>query len=180
MRDINMTSFFANQKSWYVQEQMTVIYQREADLYCVRDTYTQLMDRTLDLTTHWKKRDSDKWSVAHMNGYIEDLNNPSHFLVGPKLIPNFLRGPYWIIDAGVGRDGAYDWMIVSGGAPKNLNRSNGKCQTGRLLNESGLWLFTSKAFGVADRVVEMRRRLFRDGFDLTVLLKVDHTGCGYE
>ncbi len=46
------------------------------------------------------KQSNKTWSRVSLDGYLEDLNEPSHMLVGPRLVPRFLRGPYWVINAG--------------------------------------------------------------------------------
>ena len=71
-------------------------------------------------------------------------------------------------------------MIVSGGAPSHISPSGQGCKTGDWINGSGLWLFSSEPFPPKQQVEEMRGILKQMGYDLSVLLPVEHRGCAYD
>jgi lipocalin len=175
---LNLSAFI--QSPWYSQEQMSVIYQKPNEMFCVVDRYTMDGPDTLFMTTTWNIDTVDgKEGSAKLHGIIEDMGNPSHWLVGFKYMPRFIRGPYWVIDTYPrGNQETYDWMIVSGGLPTKKGK-DGRCKTGTFFNNSGLWLFTRMPNPPAEWVQEMRQRLEDLGYDTSILIKVDHKGCQY-
>lgn len=95
-------------------------------------------------------------------------------------------GDYWVVATGGAAPGAYDWAIISGGAP-SAEGKGGKCQTGRqtpLLrrfqtNGIGLWLFSRTPVDPAGTaaMLEAAQAL---GFDTSVLVPVVQAGCRYD
>ena len=176
MSNMNHSQFL--NKMWYAQQVMPVVFQRKDDAFCQRDYYTMDGTNGVSMQSYWNKGavDGTEKQIL-MHGIIEDLNEPSHMLVGFKPMPRFMRGPYWVIAAGPSPD-RYDWMIVSGGEPRIQGR-DGKCKTGRMFNYSGLWLFTSLPIPGPGVITTMRSVLTDLGYDLSVLINVEHRGCDY-
>ena len=69
---------------------------------------------------------------------------------------------------------------MSAGPPRRQGE-DGKCVTGteRDLNGSGLWLFTKDPQPPSTVVDMLRNKTSALGFDLSVLVPVEHEGCVY-
>jgi len=74
-----------------------------------------------------------------------------------------LAGPYWVI--------AYDekegYALVSGGPP-TIEGKDGKCQTGKGVNDAGLWIFTREQKRDDALLEKVRGLAEAKGFDLSV------------
>merc|ERR1712176_399906 len=110
---------------------------------------------------------------------IDDPSDPSKLSVGPPFLPSTAYGDYWVLDAGPTNE-AYEWGIVSGGPPKNKGEEGG-CVAGsqQEVNGAGLWLFTKDPQPPSDVVDMLRNKTSALGFDLSVLVPVEHEGCVY-
>ena len=103
---------------------------------------------------------------------------PAKLKVGPRWLPWFLYGDYWVVAFE-----ANSWAIVSGGAPSVPSGANdGTCSTGGrwALWSGGLWLFTREKVGSPEAITTMRERAQSLGYDLSVLKDVAQQGCEYE
>ena len=99
-------------------------------------------------------------------------------------------GAYWIVAAGQSGDAtqrsgnAYDWAIISGGAPRTPR--NGRCATGsrypnvrRVQTDNvGLWLVSRLPVDPINTQV-MLAKLEELGLDASRLLPVTQAGCQY-
>ena len=91
--------------------------------------------------------------------------------VSPCFLPSFSAGPYWVLEY----DEAMGYALISGGQP-DIDTGNG-CKCGDGVNDSGLWIFTRKQERDDDLVDMIRGMAEAQGFDISVLNKVDQTNC---
>jgi len=106
-------------------------------------------------------------------------NNKGELAVGPRFLPDFLKGPYWIVhyDSDAGE------AIITGGAPTQTGE-NGLCKGARGSffnpngNGEGLWVFTREAVPSEDRVSALTGKARELGLDTSVLVRVPQDGCG--
>ncbi|KAI3645885.1 hypothetical protein MP228_008813 [Amoeboaphelidium protococcarum] len=180
--NLDLNAYIRN--PWYVQMQQVVIYTPRDGMYCIRDhIYPEHPDQSLSnlwLATTWNQKSVDgALKTFKVHGHIKDMQTPSRMKVGPKLVPTFMRGEYWVVAAS-DRDhvNGYEWVIVSGGLPKKKGQ-NGKCKMGTGFNGSGLWLMTREPIvhqSVIDNMLQIVDNL---GYDKSILEKVYHEGCTY-
>jgi len=168
---------------WYIQEQMPVIYQQPETFFCVRASYKQLGDDAVQVLNTANKGSVDgpqQNDGPPLKAVIPDLSDPSKLKVGLEFLPNESYGDYWVVFAGPD-EGPYDYGIVSGGPPTLEGIDGGGCVAGTPVqtNEAGLWLFTKEAEPEEETVEMLKQKASDLGFDLSVLLPVDHQGCQY-
>jgi apolipoprotein D and lipocalin family protein len=173
---------------WFVQEQMPVKYLPVSDNFCVTAQYVKIGNSKVSVF-NYARRGGIEGIVrfAKLNAIQGKSGKVSELMVGPKFLPSFFYGPYWIIGAGKygessqgiqHSDHKYEWALVSGGAPAWVGE-NGNCKTGSGVNEAGLWILTRDPI-VEEPVIENVRSFASEkGFDLTVLNRVVHEGCDY-
>jgi hypothetical protein len=124
-----------------------------------------------------------------LRAIVPDPDVPSKLAVGPRFLPNSLRGPYWIVavspptphgeDDHLGGPG-YDWAVISGGQPEVPGIEPGTCRTKLTgTNGSGLWIFTRDAEPPSEVVQEARAAAVDMGFDLSEMTPVPQNGCVY-
>lgn len=170
------TKWYAN-GTWYIQQQMAIVYLPKGFNNCVAATYTilpkpSILGYNIDVHNHAENPQGEQPSGPKdicsqiVNGTAGKLR------VAPCFVPASLAGPYWI----VAYDQAAGWALVSGGPPTEQG-DNGKCKTGTGVNGSGLWIFTRQQ--LRDDAVVNKVRFLADslGFDLSVLADVDQSTC---
>ncbi len=118
-KDFNISAWVDH--PWYIQRMMPVFYLPEDRFYCVRASYEQVSDDTVEVSNVAREGSVDgKESGGDMtlNANIPDLDDPSKLRVGPAFLPPSLYGQYWVVFAG-GENAPeeYDYGIVSGGPP---------------------------------------------------------------
>ncbi|EEH54488.1 uncharacterized protein MICPUCDRAFT_41142 [Micromonas pusilla CCMP1545] len=180
--------------AWYVQQQQVVRYQPRESLYCVRASYRVNDDDAVDVYNtanvggvDGPPQNSDGFRLRAVIDPDADDDAPSKLRVGPRFLPRFLYGPYWVVAVSPSepRDESdpvgpgYDWAIVSGGQPTIPTGDDGKCRTGSGQNDSGFWLFTREKIASEATLEEMRAVASEKGFDLSALEPVTHEGCEY-
>jgi lipocalin len=189
MSNFNTTEYIRS--TWFVQEQQINGYQTNNTLNCVAQTlnhssyHVPFFDGPVLSVYNYANAD-------HVNGEPQNLNNntlcarqinsslPSNILNGPCWIPNFLAGPYWVIDAGPSNNN-YTWAIISGGSP-TVVYPDGNCSTSlHGINGAGLWLVTrtNNIDAIGYYVTLMRERLRELGYTVSQLEKVRQIGCNY-
>ena len=84
-----------------------------------------------------------------------------------------------MLDIGKYDDGSYQWAIVSGGQPREL-QPDGMCTTGETGLNSGLWLLSRERELLAADVAAARASLVRMGVSPSQLVNVVQEGCTYE
>ncbi len=95
-----------------------------------------------------------------LRAIVPDPDVPSKLAVGPRFLPNSLRGPYWIVavspptphgeDDHLGGLG-YDWAVISGGQPAVPGIEPGTCRPKPTrTNARGLALFPPHATPPSD------------------------------
>ena len=112
---------------WYVQQQMTVRYQPEDTLYCVRASYTLEPDGSVSVLNTANRGAVDgarqNPTLTRLRAVVADPQSdvpPSKLLVGPRFLPRFAYGPYWVVAAspeqprppGDPAGQGYDWALV--------------------------------------------------------------------
>lgn len=175
---------------WYVQAQAPNSYQPVNTLYCVKATYS-LEDGA---TTPQRIRVNNQARTGSVTGpsrgglpgnndaFLQAIvrgNNKGELAVGPRFLPDFLKGPYWIVhyDSDAGE------AIITGGAPTQTGE-NGLCKGARGSffnpngNGEGLWVFTREAMPSEDRVSALTGKVRELGLDPSVLVRVPQDGCG--
>jgi len=205
VKDFDAAEFIS--RSWYVQEQIIVGYQRLDSLYCVAATYEPVNETDIlqGLTVYnyanvGKVNGEPKGTsgsggepgiFANLTAVVPDPDDPSKLLVGlgvllrfvPKPWLPFVFGPYWVVAVGEGEEGEYNWAIISAGAPE-VPTPDG-CKTGRDLlapfqfNGVGLWLFSREPVDPA-ATKEMKSVAKNLGFDISGLVPVEQEGCKYK
>jgi lipocalin len=123
---------------------------------------------------------------------IRDQNALSKLAVGPKWLPNFLRGPYWVMAASpvsmLNNKEQYKWAIITGGEPNYQNSENGlfSCRPNwyQIFGSGegnwhcstclGFWIFTREAHPSEELMDEVLKVAVDLGLDTSVLNKVEH------
>lgn len=98
------------------------------------------------------------------------------YVLVPCLLASAVLLQYWIVRV----DPLLQWAIVSGGPPEEP--SNGFCSTGTGTigtNNVGIWLYHKDPQPPAQIVQEILDKAADLGFDVSLLVKVNHTACMY-
>lgn len=166
---------------WYIQQQMPTLYLPESENRCVYAEYSLPAKKSFwgyDINVHnyaedvaapHKKHDSGSFICAK----IVD-KDAGKLEVAPCFLPTFAAGPYWVVDYSE----AQGYALISGGAPSTS--APGGCQTGKGVNDAGLWIFTRQQKRNEDLVQKVRTIAKGKGFDISVLNDVDQTDCTSE
>lgn len=156
---------------------METEYLPKSENYCVFAEYNLRERRTLlgyDIDVHNQAQTKDGKVVDSgnlLNAQIVDEKR-GKLVVGPYFVPPFLAGPYWVVEYSE----AEGYALISGGAP-TLEGNDGKCRTGRGVNDSGLWIFLRKEERDEALVAKVRALAEAKGFDVNVLNDVYHSHC---
>jgi len=159
---------------WYAQEQAVTRYLPANANNCVTAKYTMSAKKSF-----WRysvkvqnnaKFDDGTPRGGELCAYSADKSDAAKLAVAPCFLPKLWAGPYWVLS--FNQDKGY--ALISGGQPK-VQGTNG-CRTGKGRNNAGLWIFTREVFPAAGLVDEVRA-IAAQWFDLSVLNKVNHTGC---
>ncbi|GLD92283.1 hypothetical protein PINS_up000816 [Pythium insidiosum] len=193
----NQAKFFDGR--WYAIKQTPVVYQPVNELFCVTADYKL---ETTSVCKVFRCKDivvridnaanvggvNGSRKKAGLNGVIKDPFRPAEASVGPRFLPSFLYGSYWVIEAGsydellAGKTqfttDNYEWAIITGG--KADVPTAGGCLPGvGRLNAQGFWLFSRKPV-VSDDVMEKLVALAASkGLDVSALQPVAQEGCKY-
>lgn len=114
---------------WYVQAQQPTRYLPEKRNYCVTANYTILDSKTIKVVNYANDNAvNGQPKGGELRAIIKDPAVPSKLSVGPKFLPDSIKGPYWIVKTGpIFEDtGLYSWAVIVGGSPIYENRENGK------------------------------------------------------
>jgi lipocalin len=162
---------------WYIQEQAETKYLPKDQNFCVQAEYTKKSSPTwlgwsIDVLNYAQEADG----TPHSSGDTlcakgADKNDPAKLEVAPCFLPSFLAGPYWVLEY----NEAEGYALISGGQPTE-ETENG-CVNGSGTNDSGLWIFTRSQKRDEVLVERIRDMAKAQGFDITVLNKVDQTNC---
>lgn len=178
-------------KTWYSQMQQEVKYQTKESFYCVTATYNVEENRTvpffsgkvISVYNYANRYRVNGSPVNTKNGTILCARQPnekdnSKLLVGLCNLPNIFTGDYWIIGYGPSSP-PYEWLVVSGGQPKNQYKDG--CTTKiNSTNNSGLWIF-SRYPNMSSSDLEKAKNLLKNkGYTLSQLIPVEQKGCIYE
>mmetsp|Transcript_7299 Transcript_7299/g.14732 ORF Transcript_7299/g.14732 Transcript_7299/m.14732 type:complete len:368 (+) Transcript_7299:12-1115(+) len=163
---------------WYIQEQAVTQYLPIEQNYCVQASYTKKdsaswLGWTIDVNNYAEEADG----TVHSSGDTlcaksTDKNDPAKLGVAPCFLPSFLSGPYWVLEY----DEAEGYALVSGGQPSEETEKG--CTNGDGVNDSGLWIFTRQQIRDDALVDRVRDMAIAQGFDVSVLNKVDQSNCG--
>lgn len=205
---LDLTSFITDR--WYAVKQKPVTFQPEETFFCVYAEYT-----LVEKSKPWYCRFASKAKKCKgltvqvynygnddkVNGNITDVrlvakvpdpvNAPAKLKVGPKFLPDFLKGSYWVLEAGsydellnnktVFTSTDYEWAIISGGALNGENYDDGeyKGKCSPKAKSDGLWMFSRQAIpplGVMEKIDALAKS---KGIDTSVWKEVKHKGCNY-
>jgi lipocalin len=198
--ELDLTKFVGDR--WYSIRQLPVSFQPTDQFNCVYAQYSILSSaytlrcRVFGCTDPTSISVFNSARVGSTTGRpvsvkfratIPDIiNNPSKANVGPRFIPNFVRGSrtnYWVVAVGTYNElpglesepdaSFYQWAIITTGVP--TSGSDNKCYT-----SSGMWFFSREPIpptGYETAVTDIATNL---GLDATVLQPVNHSGCDYE
>merc|ERR1740129_485248 len=171
--NFNLTSYIS--KRWYTQQQMTITYLPADANNCVTAEYSLKSKATWlgwTITVDNKAQyDNGEPRGGQLCAAEADATDPAKLQVAPCFVPVFASGPYWVL----AHNEAEGYALVSGGQP--TIKTEGGCQTGTGVNDSGLWIFTREAFPSEALVAKVRDIAKSQGFDLSVLVPVKHAGC---
>lgn len=180
--------FQFTQHTWYSQMQQEVEYQKRDSFYCVTATYNIETNRTVPF---FKGNVISVYNYANygkVNGPPTNTQNgtvlcakqifpkdTSKLVVSPCNVIGPFGGPYWIV--GVGMD--YNWLVVSGGQPKQAY-DNGCTTQINTTNNAGLWIF-SRYPVIPPKDLSKAKYLLKElGYTLDFLLPVEQNGCSYK
>jgi len=174
--------------TWYSQMQQEVAFQKSESFYCVTATYNIEKNRTVPLFNGNVISVYNYANYGEVNG--EPMNTKtgtvlcakqvypsinSRFSVAPCNVISIFGGPYWII--GLGKN--YDWLIVSGGQPREQYEDG--CTTYiNTTNNAGLWIFSRNPVISESHMKEAKQLLRIKGYTLSQLKPVLQAGCIYE
>jgi lipocalin len=193
---------------WYSIRQLPVNFQPKEQFNCVYAKYDRL-PTTYTLRCRIFGCD-DPTSISVFNSarvgsttgrpvsvnfraIIQDpQNEPGKANVGPRFIPNFVRGSrtnYWIAAVGTYNElqgltllpqnaTQYEWAIITTGLPETRESSSTLCYS-----DGGMWFFSRQPVPPAGYEAALTTIATNLGLDASVLLPVDHTsngGCKYE
>jgi lipocalin len=200
VQELDLTKFVGDR--WYSIRQLPVSFQPIDQFNCVYAQYSILKPAYTIRCRLFGCTDPTSISVFNsarvgsttgrpvsvkFRAIIPDItNNPSKANVGPRFIPNFVRGSrtnYWIVAVGAYNEldglesepdsSLYQWAIITTGLP--TSGSDNKCYT-----DSGMWFFSREPVpptGYDTAVTDIATNL---GLDASVLQPVNHSGCDYE
>eukprot|EP00928_Gymnodinium_smaydae_P088951 TRINITY_DN72981_c0_g1_i1.p2 TRINITY_DN72981_c0_g1~~TRINITY_DN72981_c0_g1_i1.p2 ORF type:complete len:277 (+),score=74.29 TRINITY_DN72981_c0_g1_i1:162-992(+) len=183
--------------TWYIQEQQITGYQKAESLYCVTATYNlenqkvpkifpgvpPWWDGTVVTVYNYANKYRANGPLQNEDnstlcGRVEDPEEPGKLLVAPCFLPNYLAGPYWIVEIGRDEKGAYEWAVVVGGEP-TIPFADGCTTQETGVNNAGLWLLSRTPTASEEQLFEMRAALKEKGLSTERLLKVEQEGCNY-
>ena len=193
--NFNPSSYFNG--TWYSIVQLEVAYQPLSSFFCTLATYR--IEKTRWCSLYGCK---DTKVVVHnrgttglnghenraiLQGYIPNKKIPSHVKVGPRFLPHFFYGDYWIIEAGTYEEvlndtpfisDKYEWALISGGSP-TLTVGNG-CLAGiGKTNMKGFWFLSRDPEPSDDAIANITALAHNKGFDTTMWKRVVQKGCTY-
>lgn len=178
-------------KTWYSQMQQEVKYQTKESFYCVTATYNFEENRTvpffsgkvISVYNYANRNEVNGDPVNTKNGTVLCARQPndkdnSKLLVGLCNLPNIFTGDYWIIGYGP-KNPPYEWLVVSGGQPKN-HYIDGCTTRINSTNNAGLWIFSRYPIMSTSDLKSAMNLLKTKGYTLSKLIPVQQKGCIYE
>ena len=173
---------------WYVHEQAVTTYLPEENNFCVTAEYeligrTTFWGYTIRVNNLAKNVDGDEFGGRLYALQSDPDNEPAKLKVAPGFLPQFLAGPYWILDYQEAQDGQEGYALIVGGQP-NVRTDNGcKTQNRWITSSGGLWIFSRSPVRNEALVTMVKNKAQNDfGLDVTILNPVDHSNtelCGY-
>lgn len=199
---LDLTKFTGDR--WYSIRQLPVTFQPESQFNCVFAQYSILetpyttrcrifgCTDPASVTVFNSARDGSTTGrpvSINFRATIPDVEvEPAKANVGPRFIPNFLRGSdtnYWVVAVGTYLQllpnstepvsEQYEWAIITTGPPETVGEDPTKC-----VSRGGMWFFSRRPVP-PEGYVEALTTIATDlGLDTSVLLPVNHDGCDYE
>lgn len=186
VQNVSLSEFVKH--TWYSQMQQEVAFQTKNSFYCVTATYNIEKNRTVPLfkgnvISVYNYANYDRVNGEPMNAKNGTVlcakqviaNTNSKFSVAPCNVISVFGGPYWII--GVGEN--YEWLIVSGGQPRN-EYTDGCTTNVNTTNNAGLWIFSRKPVISKENMKQALALLNYKGYTLSQLKHVEQVGCTYK
>lgn len=203
-QDFNITEYL--RASWYIQKQQVNGYQPEERLYCVVATYNETFrgkksrvpfffgtvvtvfndcnvgGKNAQVSNNYTAPDFKRGFSSPLCARQRDPKEPAKLSVAPCLLPNFLAGDYWIVEAGP-RPNDYQWAIIMAGQPTvefedgctTPDTCSGPAQTG-----CGFWLVTRDPQPAQAVVEDLESKARAKGLSTRLLKAIDHDGCKYD
>jgi lipocalin len=174
--------------AWYALKQQPVMYQPLHTFFCTKATYSVEPNGNVNVWNYATKDSvNGEKTTANLRAFIPDGSVPNKAKVGQPLLPTFLYGDYWVIEAGSynelehgklsGFGTTYEWAIISG--PGDVP-SNGKCVSGLgEFNTKGFWLFSRNPVPPAAITEKIEAVAAAKGLDTSVLKPIVQAGCTY-
>lgn len=186
VQNVSLSEFVRH--TWYSQMQQEVAYQSKKSLYCVTATYNIEKNRTVPLfngnvISVYNYANYDKVNGEPMNPKNGTVlcakqvipNTNSKFSVAPCNVIGIFGGPYWIV--GIGEN--YEWLVISGGQPRN--EYNDGCTTNiNNTNNAGLWILSREPVISKKNMKQAFSLLTYKGYTLSQLIPVAQIGCTYK
>lgn len=125
--------------------------------------------------------------IANLSAVVED-EDPARLLVGPRFLPSYLYGPYWVIEvgsyAGLEKDQVlddeYEWVIVTGGEP-NIAMTKGKCLPGKgPATQYGMWYLSTDPQPSKENIAKITKLANDKGLDTDAWHSVQQVGCRWK
>ncbi|KAJ8601190.1 hypothetical protein CTAYLR_003218 [Chrysophaeum taylorii] len=189
LSDVDLTEFL--RATWYTQQQQVVKFQSTDDLYCVAATYA-LENRTVPffdglVISVYNYATEDEVNGEPQNtadgmvlcARLEDANITGKLAVSPCWLPNIAAAPYWIVAIHADDDGKYDWAVISGGQPTEL-QDDGGCTTSTGSYAGGLWIFSRDPVASNQTLADAQAAAVDLGISLAELNDVPQDGCTYD
>eukprot|EP00617_Octactis_speculum_P026419 CAMPEP_0185756742 /NCGR_PEP_ID=MMETSP1174-20130828/15154_1 /TAXON_ID=35687 /ORGANISM="Dictyocha speculum, Strain CCMP1381" /LENGTH=300 /DNA_ID=CAMNT_0028435835 /DNA_START=14 /DNA_END=919 /DNA_ORIENTATION=- len=178
--------------TWYSQQQQITSYQPADELYCVSATYNNsgasipfFSGFVASVYNYGDKDAVNGEPVNTADGQVLCASQSDPAIAGmlgvaPCFLPTLFTGAYWIVAVGESEsDGAYDWVVVSGGQP-NTEQDDGLCTIGSPTGYfGGLWIFTRESVASAETLQAAQEAVTALGISSALLVDVVQEGCTY-
>ena len=109
IKDFDVTQYMG---TWHAQAQSVTSYLPKNRNYCVQAIYDLKNKETVAIDNYSNEGEvNGKISGGNFEANIPDLKNPSKLRVGPTWLPNFFKGPYWLVYAEKDQSGVYSCIF---------------------------------------------------------------------
>ena len=86
---------------WFVQAQQAITYLPVTDNFCVTAQYVLTGKNRVSVFNYARRGGVDgAIRFGQLQALVDNLDEPAKLKVGPRFLPGFLYGPYWVLAAG--------------------------------------------------------------------------------
>jgi len=172
--DFDLNAFLGR---WYIHQQAENRFQTSRQNFCTMAEYS-LKEGTED--------EVNVFNYGHINDVKGEetsvrlqavVKSNAKLAVGPKFLPKFFYGPYWVV--------AYDedegYALIISGQPQYPTR-DGLCSSKDPMNSlpgKGLWIFSRSPVRDEQLIKKVRQIAVQKGIDPDVLIDTPQEGCTY-